>query len=229
MKTITEIFDEHKDKQTSKWVHYLEIYERHFSKFVGSSVKILEIGVEDGGSLQMWKKYFGEKCEIVGIDILSKYKYEEEQIRVEIGSQNDINFLQEIDKRYGPFDIIIDDGSHIQMDILNSFSFLYPRLNMGGVYLIEDLHTAYFHNYGGGITSPFNFISIVSKFVHDVNNDFIKEPYTNTLINIKSINFYNSIIVFEKTNNEKIYSTYRGKEYKNEIQCTPEMLKGMNN
>lgn len=229
MKTITEIFDEHNDRQTSKWVHYLEIYERHFCKFVGTSVKVLEIGVEDGGSLQMWKKYFGKNCEITGIDTLPKCKYEEEQIRVEIGSQNDINFLQEIDQKYGPFDIIIDDGSHIQMDVLNTFSFLYPKLNMGGVYIIEDLHTAYFQGYGGGITSPFNFISILSKYIHDVNVDFIQEPYTTTLMNIKSINFYNSMVVLEKTNNEKIYSTYSGRESKNgEVQFTPEMLKHIN-
>lgn len=210
MKKLVDVFNGHTDKITGKWFHYIEIYERHFQKFVGTNVKILEIGVEKGGSLQIWKKYFGDKCQIIGIDILEKSKFEESQIKVEIGSQSDLNFLEKINKKYGPFDIIIDDGSHLQMDVLTSFSFLYPKLKKGGIYFIEDLHTAYLRGYSGGISSPFNFVSIASKYVHDLNTCFMKEAYTSTLDEIKSICFYNSIIVFEKGNDEKIYCTRRG-------------------
>lgn len=225
MKNITEVFNEHNDKLTNKWVHYFEIYERHFSKFIDKPVRLLEIGVEQGGSLQVWKKYFGKECEIVGIDINENSKFEESQIKVEIGSQNDISFLEKINQEYGPFDIIIDDGSHFQTDILTTFSFLYPKLNPGGVYFVEDLQTSYFRGYGGGVASPFNFVSISSRLVHDLNTLFMKEPYTSTLMNIKSINFYSAVVVFEKGDGEEIYSTYMGKDQGENIQYTPETLK----
>lgn len=226
MKKLVDVFNDHNDRIIHKWFHYLEVYERFFQRFIDTPVKILEIGVEEGGSLQLWKEYFGDKCEIVGIDINPKTKFEEPQIKVEIGSQTDANFLSEIENKYGPFDIIIDDGSHLQMDVLNSFSFLYPKLKKGGVYIIEDMHTAYFHGYGGGITSPYNFITIASRFIHDTNISFMREPYTPTLEDLKSISFHNSMVILEKNNDEEIYTTYRGKDIdKNNVKYTPENIK----
>jgi 23S rRNA U2552 (ribose-2'-O)-methylase RlmE/FtsJ len=206
MKKLIDIFESGTSKSLMKWDHYFEIYERHFQKFVGTSVKILEIGVQDGGSLQMWKEYFGKQSTIIGIDINPIYKFEEEQICVEIGNQTDINFLHNIIEKYGNFDIIIDDGSHNQLDILKSFSFLYPKLNDNGVYLVEDLHTSYWKDYGGGITSPFNFVSIASNFTHDTNVQHMREPYTSHIPDLKSISFYNSIVVFEKEKEQKRHS-----------------------
>lgn len=228
MKSLIEIFNNHEDKPVTKWSHYLEIYERHLCKFVGKQIKILEIGVEYGGSLQLWKKYFGENCEIIGIDIDQKTKYEEDQIKVEIGSQSDIKFLNEINQKYGPFDIIIDDGSHMQIDILNSFYFLYPKLKNGGVYIVEDVHTAYFPGFGGGITSPLNFITIASRFTHDTNLEFMSEPYRSSLDDLKSISFYNSMIVFEKEKTKESYSITKGNdEEKNKLKLTSESLKSV--
>jgi SAM-dependent methyltransferase len=226
MKKLINLFNEHDGKVIHKWIHYLEIYERYFEKFVGTPVKILEIGVENGGSLQLWKKYFGDKCEIIGIDVNEKVIFEEPQIKIEIGSQSDLDFLTHINDKYGEFDIIIDDGSHMQLDVLTTFSFLYSKLKRGGVYCVEDTHSAYLRTYSGGITSPFNFISISSRLVHDTNVEFIQEPYTPTLNDLKSIGFYNSMVVFEKTNREKIYSTYRGKNHNTDnIEFTPEKIK----
>lgn len=226
MKKLIDIFNEHDDKIVHKWFHYLEVYERHFEIFVGTSIKMLEIGVENGGSLQLWKKYFGDKCEIIGIDTNETSKYEEPQIKVEIGSQSDLNFLNQINEKYGPFDIVIDDGSHYQIDMLTSFSFLYPKIKKGGVYIVEDTHTAYSKAYGGGIASPYNFVSIASKFVHDTNINFIKEPHKQSLNDLKSINFYNSMIVFEKNDEQKLYSTRRGENLNtDDIAFTTESLK----
>lgn len=205
MKSLFEIFKHDLTKPSTKWFHYFEIYERYFQKFVGTTVKVLEIGVEDGGSLQMWKKYFGKHSTIVGIDIDSSVKYEEDQIFIEIGNQSDHNFLNSIIKKYGTFDIIIDDGSHNQLDILKSFSCLYPTLNDDGIYLVEDVHTSYWKDYGGGITSPFNFVSISSNFVHDTNTQHIQESYTTHIPDLKSISFYDSIVVFEKGKDKNAY------------------------
>jgi len=215
MKKLIDLFENNIDRPINKWVHYFEIYERYFHKFIETPVKILEIGVEEGGSLQMWKKYFGKQATIVGIDIHSFRKYEEDQIFVEIGDQSDINFLNAVIEKHGNFDIIIDDGSHNQLDILKSFSFLYPRLNNRGIYLVEDVHTSYWKDYQGGITSPFNFVSIASNFVHDTNIQHIKEEYTQHIPDLKSICFHDSIIVFEKEINEKKHSKVVGNYEKN--------------
>lgn len=198
MKNLIDIFDNDTDRSLTKWSHYFEIYERYFHRFVGTPVKVLEIGVEGGGSLQMWKKYFGEQSTIVGIDIDPSCKYDEEQIFVEIGDQTDFDFLNSVIEKYGTFDIIIDDGSHHQLHILKSFSFLYSKMNNNGIYLVEDTHTSYWKDYGGGITSPFNFVSIASNFIHDTNLQHIRELYTNHIPDLKSISFYNSMVIFEK-------------------------------
>ena len=215
MKKLINIFDNDTDRSLMKWNHYFEVYERYLNKFVGTSVKVLEIGVQDGGSLQMWKKYFGEQSTIVGIDIDPSCKYDEEQIFVEIGDQEDMSFLNDVIKKYGNFDIIIDDGSHNQLHILKSFSFLYPKLKDNGVYIVEDTHTCYWKDYAGGITSPFNFVSIASNFVHDTNLQHIREPYTNHIPDLKSISFYNSMVIFEKENYNEKYSLVSEKNEKN--------------
>jgi 23S rRNA U2552 (ribose-2'-O)-methylase RlmE/FtsJ len=208
MKSLFNIFKEDISKDSLKWHHYFEVYEKHLSKYRNKDVKILEIGTKDGGSLQMWKNYFGSKCFIVGIDIEPSYKYEEEQIVVEIGSQSDKNFLKEIVDKYGSFDIIIDDGSHIQEDILTSFFFLYPFLNLDGCYCIEDLHTSYMGNFNGGLNVENNVVSRISNYVHDVNSTYIKEPYEKTLKNVSSISFYDSMIAIEKETPKDKYCVF---------------------
>jgi len=203
MKSLTELFESHNEKIVFKWTHYLDLYERYLSSFRNKSISILEIGVLNGGSLQLWKKYFGKNCNIVGIDINPNFKYEEPQIKVEIGDQTDRKFLKYIVDTYGPFDIIIDDGSHIQNHIKTSFDFLYDYVKDDGVYVIEDTHTAYMKSYNGGLKSPLNIIHHISKFVDDIHFRYIKDFfYVKKIKNIKSISFYDSIIFIEKENEE---------------------------
>lgn len=223
---LIEIFKTNNDRPIHKWVHYFEIYERHLEKYRDTSVNVLEIGVQGGGSLQMWKKYFGPKSKILGIDIDQKCKYQEEQINVEIGNQSDLEFLQKIVTEYGPFDIIIDDGSHIQSDVLNSFFFLYPTLNRGGTYIIEDTNTAYFKAFQGGIGSEANSISIFSHFVHDMNLEYMEEPFNIKLRDLSSLCFYNSMVVFEKENNKDKYVMSVSKNKKT-IQTSKEFFSSM--
>jgi 23S rRNA U2552 (ribose-2'-O)-methylase RlmE/FtsJ len=195
---LFDIFKTNNDRPIAKWLNYFEIYERYLEKYRNKSINFLEIGVQGGGSLQMWKKYFGANSKIVGIDIDPNTKFEEEQISVEIGNQSDEEFLKKVVEEYGPFDIIIDDGSHIQSDVLNSFFFLYPTLNRGGTYIIEDTHTAYFKLFQGGLKSDANSVSIFSKFVHDMNAEYVDEPFVPQLKDLSSMSFYNSMVIFEK-------------------------------
>lgn len=214
---LIDIFENHNERKVEKWINYFEIYERYLNKYANKKISLLEIGVKDGGSLQLWKKYLGNKSKIVGIDIDHECYFEEEQIVVEIGSQTDLNFLNDVIKRHGKFDIIIDDGSHMQTDILRSFSFLYSNLNDGGVYIIEDLHTAYFKYFEGGITSPFNFVDIASRLVHDVNVSNMKEPYTQTLNDLKGVSFYDSMIIFQKETQPEKYIKIKSNHFNDEI------------
>jgi len=218
--SLFELFTEHDGKGCGKWNHYLDIYERHLSKFVGKEVLLFEIGVCRGGSLQIWKKFLGNKCKIVGFDIDKYAVYQEDQIIVEEGNATDHNFLSQMCEKYGTPDIVIDDGSHYQQDIMSSFAFLYPHLNKNGVYVIEDTHCAYRQGFGGGITSPINIATILGRAVHDPSYQFIEEPYTPTLLPLSGICFYNSMIVLEKGDGVEVTPLFTGDEKDKNVQAS---------
>lgn len=137
---LRDIIRAHDGRLLDRWTHYLPIYERHFSPFVGRAVRVLEIGVGHGGGLQIWKKYFGLRAEIIGLDNDTRCKaYEEEQITIHIADQ--ALPLPEL----GILDIVIDDGSHRPEEQAITFTRLWPTLKAGGVYLIEDCHQHYPH------------------------------------------------------------------------------------
>lgn len=121
---LVKYFDQNESNLIHKWLHYFDIYHKHFEKFVGKDVVVLEFGVSHGGSLQMWKHYFGKKARIIGVDINPECKkFVEHQIEVEIGSQEDKEFLKRLMKRVGWVDIVIDDGGHTMLHkILHSIS-----------------------------------------------------------------------------------------------------------
>jgi methyltransferase family protein len=189
------------DCQIHKWTHYFPIYERHFRPFINRTVTLIEIGVWKGGSLQLWKRYLGPFARIIGIDIDPTCKaVEEDQISIRIGNQNEPAFLQKIFDEFGSPDVVIDDGSHMMEHIAASFEFLYPRMDKNGVYLIEDLHTAYWEEYGGGLRRPESFIERCKTFIDALNADHSRgtvpvSAFSKTTL---SIHFYDSVVVFER-------------------------------
>jgi len=126
MNDLEKYFTENIGRLIHKWKHYFEIYDRHFSRFRGTDVHVVEFGVSQGGSLQMWKEYFGLNCKIFGVDINPDCKaLEEDQIEIYIGDQEDRNFLKSLAKTVPRIDILIDDGGHTmrqQKIPLKSFS-----------------------------------------------------------------------------------------------------------
>jgi hypothetical protein len=124
----------HSGRQIDKWAHYGRIYDFHFGHLWTSVKRVLEIGVDHGGSLQLWKQYF-PSAEIVGLDINPAAAFEEERIKVVIGDQTDAKLLESL----GEFDIVIDDGSHVLHHQSTSFTHLWPKTK--SVYLIEDCHS----------------------------------------------------------------------------------------
>jgi len=199
---LEEYFHNNRRNIIHKWTHYFDIYHRHFQKFVGTDCAIMEIGVSQGGSLQMWKHYFGDKARIFGIDILPECKqFEEDQIEIFIGSQVDRKFLTEIKAKIPKIDILIDDGGHTMEQQIATFEVLFDHISEHGIYLCEDTHTSYWDEYGGGYQKPGTFIEYTKKLIdqlhayHQFEAENAATDFTKTA---HSIHFYNSIVVIEK-------------------------------
>lgn len=184
-----------------KWKHYFPIYDRHFARFVNRPSLFIEIGCGHGGSLQMWKALLGPHAQIVGVDIRPQCKaFEEDQVAIRIGDQSDTNFLQNVLDEFGAPDIVLDDGSHIMSDLKTTFNYLYPRTSPTGVYLVEDLHTAYWEEYEGGLVKEGSFIELTKSLIDELNAEHTRNalPETEFSKTTQSIHIYDSICVFEK-------------------------------
>jgi SAM-dependent methyltransferase len=194
-------FLNNKGRTIHKWKHYFPAYERHFGRYVNRPITFLEIGCGEGGSSQMWKKYFGPHAQIIGIDIAPRCAaFEEDQIAIRIGDQSDTMFLTSVIDEFGSPDIVLDDGSHVMEHIAASFSFLYPRTAPDGVYMVEDLHTAYWDEFGGGLRKSGSFIELCKNMLDELNADWSRGalPATDFTRATQSMHFYDSIAVFER-------------------------------
>jgi len=195
-----QLFTAHQGRPVQKWTHYFPVYDRYFARWRAMPVTIVEIGVAQGGSLQLWKKYFGPRATIVGLDIVPGYAFEESQIHVRIGDQSDVNFLQSVFNEFGPPDIVIDDGSHRMNDIWASFEFLYPVMSRDGIYVVEDLHTAYWDEFEGGLRREGTFIERAKDMVDQLNARYTRGGLARSRFSATtmSISFYDSMVVLEK-------------------------------
>jgi cephalosporin hydroxylase len=195
--------------------HYFDIYDRHFNRFRNKEVVILEIGVSHGGSLQMWKDYFGKDAKIFGIDIDPRCKeFEEDNIKIFIGSQSDRDFLKMVKKSIQMVDIIIDDGGHTMKQQITSYEELFGHVKEDGVYLIEDLHTSYWALFGGGHKRRNTFIEYSKNFIDSLNayhseqKSLKLDAFTKS---VDSLHYYDSILVIEKRKKEKPFDESTGK------------------
>jgi demethylmacrocin O-methyltransferase len=213
---LAEIFGT--DKWNAHW--YAQHYQQHFHKLRKKKIKILEIGVggdddpkRGGASLRMWKKYFPNGL-IYSIDIHDKSFLQEKRIKIFRGSQADEDFLREVYKEIGSVDIIVDDGSHINEHVIKSFKCLFPLLKDGGIYVGEDLQTAYWPRYGGDSVNLNNTATSMGFFktlVDGINYiEFERPGYSPTYFDahITSIHFYhNMAFIYKGHNSEKSYGT----------------------
>lgn len=197
---IELLFFSHKGRLIHKWVHYLPIYERHFAPFRGKPVKILEIGVSKGGSLELWRKYFGPDAIIFGIDVdPGCATVADPPTQVRIGSQADEGFLESVIAEMGRPDIIVDDGSHVAKHQLASFRALFPLLKDGGLYMIEDTHTAYWRPFGGGFGRKGTAIDLAKLIIDDMHAWYHdRKPVTPGKTEVEALHIYDSVIALEK-------------------------------
>lgn len=182
--------------------HYFFAYERHFGRYVGQPVTFLEIGVGNGGSSQMWKRWLGPLAKIVGIDINPVCEqFADEQVAVRIGDQSDPRFLQALLDEFGVPDVVLDDGSHQMQHVVGSFNFLYDKIAATGVYMIEDMHTAYWADYGGGKGDPRSIIEKFKDMIDVLNADHVRtgDPAPSRFTRqTLAMTAYDSVLVFEK-------------------------------
>lgn len=199
---LEKFFWENKSRPINKWLHYFEYYDRHFSKFRNKKVRILEIGVFLGGSLNMWRAYFGPEAFVLGVDIDSSCtQYAGENIKIEIGNQADPSFLEYLKGKYEPFDIIIDDGGHQMEQQITSLKFLFGHLNNGGIYLVEDLHTSYWKEYNGGYRCGRTFIEYAKGLIDELNYVHIRKTVSfspDRVGHMSGLHFYDSMLFIEK-------------------------------
>lgn len=217
--TLGEISQAHQGKISDKWSSYLVEYQRLFCEYQDRPVSLLEIGIQNGGSLEIWGKYFAKARTITGCDINDRcgaLKFEDSRIAVVVGDANSDPVQGKILERSADFDLIIDDGSHTSGDIVKSFARYFPRLNAGGIFLAEDLHCSYWRDFEGGLFDPLSSIAFFKDLADIVNHEHwgIAEKRTDLLgpfraaygvdfaesdlAQIRSVEFLNSICVVRK-------------------------------
>ena len=200
---MARIFHAHEGRLAQKWDHYHRIYDRHLARFRGSKFKFLEIGVNHGGSLQIWRKYFGPDATIFGVDIDKRCAAvgDPPSINIRIGSQADLPFLRSVVKEMGGIDVVLDDGSHYVSHQRASFEALFPLLSPRGTYIVEDLHTNYWRGqYEGGWRRRSTFIEQMKDVVDDLHGWWHTKPQrlSGAHSTVEAIHFYDSVVVIEK-------------------------------
>lgn len=164
-----------------KLAHYLPVYQRLLGKFSDSRVNMFEIGVQHGGSYQLWSNFFGEDLLCwTGLDIEPNClklndRLDSFKAKVFSGSQTDHELLQRVSEERGPFDIIIDDGSHKTDHVKKSFEVLCKYVKPGGVYIVEDVHASYWEGFRGS-GEHVSVVSYFQKLLHSLNSQALESP-----------------------------------------------------
>lgn len=216
MKTLREIFYS-QYKFADKYDPYFDVYETWFAKFRGRSPRVLEIGVQHGGSANMWLDYFGAGTKVMGVDLDTNcLQHATDDITVVIGDQGDSKFWQQfLTKHPERYDIVIDDGGHRMQEMIQTFMAVSQLIDAGGIYIIEDTHTAYWSDASlypaphddFGLYNPNNVLEFTKDAVDVLNLDHIvphrgviqqiDASTTQLYRNVIGLHYYNSMIVFE--------------------------------
>lgn len=205
--SIRDIFYQHEQNVSDKWVNYFDIYDECFNRHIGNNANVLEIGVQNGGFLQILSKYL-KNATLYGVDIDPRVLNLnlESNIHIYNFDITDKHTLKQQFKNI-EFNIIIDDGSHICSDIIQTFKLFFSKLKPGGVFLIEDLHTSYWQSHGGSYLGADSAIEFFKKFADLLNFYHIKEQHFEKNLSsddryifqwLRSIYFYDSVVVIHK-------------------------------
>ena len=218
MKKYSDVWNKPRKLKSDKWEHYFDIYDHCLSRFYDKKISFLEIGIQNGGSIEVAQKLFDPKSSLSGLDIdprCSDISNILKDVKIYIGSQVDEQLLNKIATDHNKnFDVIIDDGSHIQSHMIFTFTRMFQFINDGGIYLIEDTHTNYspshqesffgigLYDYFKGLSERLNldYMDPASRQRYKVpRNERDKKDYHNDISHfIFSIEFFDSIIAIRK-------------------------------
>ena len=186
------------EKYSIKWSNYFQVYEKILSNYRNKKIKFVEIGVANGGSLFMWKKYFGKKAKIIGIDLNpNAKKLEKNGFKIYIGNQSDKKFWDHFYKKEGKVDIILDDGGHKNLQQISTVHYSLPYIKDGGKIIVEDTGTSYvkkeFNN-----PSKYSFINYAKNVVDNIHrrSPLLKKELSFYSKKIFLVEFFESIVVF---------------------------------
>jgi hypothetical protein len=204
-----------------KVLHYLPVYESALRAFRPRPIRMMEVGVARGGSLQMWRRYLHPESVIVGIDIdptAQRFDNPLQRVHVRIGAQQDVSFLENVIGELGPFDVILDDGSHMTSHMMETFRYLFPHgLASGGVYIVEDICATYWKAYRD---RPMSFVDFAKWLIDAMHAQYqvmdtelkfrvgdsqrltnLSVPLATTLI--EKVEFYDSITLIHRANGRR--------------------------
>jgi len=222
-KSLEDLYAKHRGKKADKWQSYLRVYDKLLHIYRNRNIDLLEIGIQNGGSLEIWSQFFRSAEHLIGCDInpdCGTLHFEDERIDVVIGDASKKCTQEAILSKCDKFDIIIDDGSHTSADIIVTFSGLFPHLRDGGLYIVEDIHCSYWTEFGGGLYNQLSAISFMKRLSDIVNFEHwgvnltrrdLLEPLKNfyrfdldesDLGHIYSVDFTNSMVVIQKESSE---------------------------
>lgn len=217
--TLAALYSKHRGKVSDKWSIYLSIYERLFAELRDRPLRMLEIGIQNGGSLEIWAEFFTHSKRIVGCDINEACRqlvFGDPRIAVVVGDANTSEVEQAIAVHSPSFDLIIDDGSHRSGDIVRSFVRYFPRLEDGGLFVVEDLHCAYWADFEGGLFDPTSSMAFFKHLADVVNHEHWGIPETRSALlasfaetyavvfdeavleHVHAVEFLNSVCVIRK-------------------------------
>lgn len=191
------------DRVLMKWAHYYDIYERDLARYRERPISFLEVGVFKGGSVPMWKAFFANDSRLTFIDIDPACADRAEPgTTIEIGNQADPDFIRRIVETYGPFDVVVDDGSHINAHQIKTFELLWPHISDGGLYIVEDCHTSYWPGFGGGYRNEASFIEFAKRMIDRMHSWYTDQdalfPFDPIAKEVDSVRFFDSITMIEK-------------------------------
>jgi cephalosporin hydroxylase len=216
--TLSELYQAHRGKVSDKWSSYLSLYEAVLQDRRDSTQAVLEIGVQNGGSLEIWAQYFANATTVVGCDINPKcaqLSYENPAIEVVVGDATQLETLEKIKQISPSFDLIVEDGSHIPREVILTFLRYWPLVKPGGMFIAEDLHCDYFASHEGGIGRRDIANRFFAELVHLINLEHwrdalpvasLLQPFAteDTIAQaqlvgtIASVSFHNSIAIVRK-------------------------------
>lgn len=175
--SLIEIYENSPELKMHKWLNYFHVYEAHMRRFIGKSPKVLEIGVQQGGSAKLFLEYLGEGSSLLGVDIEKSCKDHQipGKLDIEIGNQGDPEFLKYLCEKHGPFDIVIDDGGHRLSQIITSFEHIIDSVNENGIYLVEDTCCQYWSSQKYADGKDTNFHEFLMEINTIINKDMGRE------------------------------------------------------